>query len=163
MALVTWLVAAFLGLELLLVWLRGGGGQPGRSHVRPAVMLGHAAAAVAAVALLVAYLLADRPDRLAWTTVAVTLTASLLGAAMYIPWWLRRRRGLQARAAQAARAAELVAAGGAPPPQPAPPEAGPADVLPVERRYPNRIVLAHGFAADLTLALVLLVALGLDR
>jgi hypothetical protein len=158
MALVTWLVAAVLGLTLLRIWVQGGGGQPGRSHVRVSVMLGHSGGAVAAVALLVAYLLVDRPDRLAWTTVAVTLTTSLLGAVMYIPWWWRRRRGLQARAS---RTAELVAAGGSPLPRPASPSAGPSDVLPVERRYPNRIVLAHGLVADLTLALVVLVALNL--
>ena len=158
MALVTWFLAAYFGLKLLLIWLRGGGRQPGRSHVRPSVIFGHTAAAVAGLGLLVSFLLADRSTRLAWTAFAVTTTASLLGAAMYLPWWLRRRRGLKARAA---RAAELVAAGGAPLPDRARPEPGAtADVLPVERRYPNRVVLTHGFLADLTLALILLTALG---
>ena len=160
MAVVTWFLAAYFGLKLFLIWLRGGGGQPGRSHVRPSVILGHAAAAVAGLGLLVAYLIADGPTRLAWTTFALIITSSLLGATMYLPWYLRRRRGLKARAA---RAAELVAAGGAPlPPRlPARPEPGAtADVLPVERRYPNRVVLAHGLLADLTLYLVLLTALG---
>jgi hypothetical protein len=52
MALVTWLVAAVLGLKLLRIWVQGGGGHPGRSHVRLSVMFGHIGGAVAAVALL---------------------------------------------------------------------------------------------------------------
>jgi hypothetical protein len=156
-ALVTWLVAGLLGLNLLLVWLRGDGARAGRSHMRPAVLYGHTAFALAVPVLLVAYLLADRPGRLAWTTVAVTTTASILGAVLFLPWWLRRRRGLKARAAARAEAA-LVPAGAPAGRSPAPP-GPPADVLPVERRFSSRVVFTHGFVADLTLALIVLVAL----
>jgi hypothetical protein len=160
MALVTWLVAALLGLNLFLVWLRGDGARAGRSHLRPTVLFGHIAAALAVPVLLVAHLLGDGPAWLAWTMTAVTLSASLLGAVMYIPWWFRRRRALKARAA--ARASTVLVAAGAtgattdkgPAARPEP-----ADVLPVERRFSNRVVLAHGLTADLTLALVVLTAL----
>lgn len=43
MALVTWLVASLLGLNLLLIWLKGGGDRRGRSHMRPPVLFGGAA------------------------------------------------------------------------------------------------------------------------
>jgi hypothetical protein len=153
MAIVAWLAAGLLGLNLLLIWLKGGGLRSGRSHLRPSVVFAHVMIAVAGLALLVAYLLNGRPTWLAWATVAVIVTSSILGAVMYISWWRGRRQALRARAAA------LAAAGGAVVPRPAPSGAV-DDILPVERRFSSRVVLAHGLVADLTLALVLLVALG---
>jgi hypothetical protein len=143
-ALVTWLVAGLLGLNLLLIWLRGDGARAGRSHLRPTVLFGHVALGLAVPVLLVAYLLADRPAGLGGTTAAVPLPASVIGAVMFSPWWLRLRRSLKARA-----------------PRPAPPASPGADVLPVERRFSLRVVVAHGLVADLTLVLVVLAALNL--
>ena len=170
MALVTWPVAALLGLSLLLVWLRGDGARAGRSHIRPVVLFSHVALGVVVPGLVVAYLLGDRPAWLGWTMAAVTVTTSIIGAVMYIPWWFRRRRGLKARAAARASADLVTAgataatgatgtAGGGTGPGPVP-SAPPVDVLPVERRFSPRVVLAHGLVSDLTLALVLLAALG---
>src|SRR3954449_3743067 len=107
MALITGVIAALLGLKLLLIWLSGEGTGPRRSHIGPALMFGHAGFAVAGLLLVLVYLIADEPSSLAWTATVVTLTASLLGAAMYIPWWLRRRRAIRARTAGSTSAAPV--------------------------------------------------------
>jgi hypothetical protein len=168
MAVATWLLAGALGLKLLLIWVRGGGTGPRRSHIRPALIFGHAAFAVAGLLLVIAYLLSGEPDWLAWTATVMILTASLLGAAMYIPWWRRRRQAIKSRTAErvattasrpitspAARSRTTPATGAAPSP------AGATSDLPVERHFPVRVVIVHGLIADLTLALVLLTALGI--
>jgi hypothetical protein len=168
MAVAPWLLAGALGLKLLLIWVRGGGTGPRRSHIRPALIFGHAAFAVAGLLLVIAYLLSGEPDWLAWTATVMILTASLLGAAMYIPWWRRRRQAIKSRTAErvattasrpitspAARSRTTPATGAAPSP------AGATSDLPVERHFPVRVVIVHGLIADLTLALVLLTALGI--
>jgi hypothetical protein len=169
MAVVTWLLAGALGLKLLLIWIRGGGTGPRRSHIRPALIFGHAAFAVAGLLLVVAYLLSGEPDWLAWSATVVILTASLLGAAMYIPWWRRRRQAIKSRTAErvattasrpitspATRSRTSPATGAT-----THPAAGGTSDLPVERHFPVRVVIVHGLIADLTLALVLLTALGI--
>lgn len=102
-------------------------------------MFGHIATAVSGLTLVIAYLIGGDPTWLAWTAAVVLLAASLLGAAMFIPWWLRRRAGVRSRTADS------------------------ASRLPVERHFPLRVVIVHGLVADFTLALVLLVALGVGR
>jgi hypothetical protein len=158
-ALITGVIAGFLGLNLLVIWFKRGGTTAGRSHIRPSLMFGHAAAAVAGLALVIAYLVGGEPTWLAWTASVVILTASLLGAAMFIPWWLQRRRAIKSRTAegigaaapQIAQSTSIQAAGST--------AAGSASDLPVERKFPVRLVIIHGLVADLTLALVLLTAL----
>lgn len=166
MALVTWAIAGLLGLNLLLIWIRGGDTGPRQSHIRPALIFAHTAFAVAGLLLVIAYLIGGEPDWLAWTATVVILVASLLGAAMFIPWWLRRRRAIKSRAAEriatpadrpaGATTSHTTAATSSPATSHA---AGATSDLPVERHFPVRVVIVHGLIADLTLALVLLTAL----
>jgi hypothetical protein len=134
-ALATGLLAALLGSRLLAVWLRSGGNSPGRSHIRRPVIYGHLAIGLAGLALWIAYLASGTPTWLAWTVWAVILVASNIGAAMFIPWWRRRRK-----AATITR--------------------GTATALPAERHFPLPAVIVHGVLADVSLVLVLLTALG---
>jgi hypothetical protein len=44
--------------------------------------------------LVVIHLVAGHDPRLGWTAVVLLLTASLLGATMFLPWWSRGCKGL---------------------------------------------------------------------
>jgi hypothetical protein len=74
--------------------------------MRPPVLLGHLGTAVAGMVLLVAYLAAGRPG---WTTTAVILTASCLGAVTMLPYWWRRRQALRACSQTPAYSGRLLA------------------------------------------------------
>ena len=92
-ALVTGVSAVFVGSLLLRTWLRHGGAS-GTSHFRRIQILGHAAVGILGVVLVVVHLAAGRDPRWGWTAVVVLLTAGLLGATMFLPWWRRGRKGL---------------------------------------------------------------------
>ena len=92
-ALVTGVSAVFVGSLLLRTWLRHGGAS-GTSHFRRIQILGHAAVGILGVVLVVVHLAAGRDPRWGWTAVVVLLTAGLLGARMFLPWWRRGRKGL---------------------------------------------------------------------
>ena len=92
-ALVTGASAVFFGSLLLRTWLRRGGAS-GTSHFRRLQIFGHAAVGILAVVLVVVHLAVGRDPRWGWTAVVLLLTASLLGATMFLPWWSRGRKGL---------------------------------------------------------------------
>ena len=91
--LVTGVSAGFVGPLLLRIWRRHGGAS-GTSHFRRIQILGHAAVGILGVVLVVVHLAASRDPRWGWTAVVVLLTAGLLGATMFLPWWRRGRKGL---------------------------------------------------------------------
>jgi hypothetical protein len=92
-ALVSGVSAVFVGSLLLRTWLRHSGAS-GTSHFRRIQILGHAAVGILGVVLVVVHLAAGRDPRWGWTAVVVLLTAGLLGATMFLPWWWRGRKGL---------------------------------------------------------------------
>jgi hypothetical protein len=142
-ALVIWLGTAAGGLYLLAIWLieYDRDYQATKATRLPIPVIGtHALLAVAGLAVWSAYVLLDS-DRLAWTAVAILGCVAALGVVMARRWFRSRR------------AATAGAAPGGPPgsaPEPVPPE----------RHFPLPVVLGHGIFAVVTIALVLLTALG---
>ena len=128
-ALVTGASALFFGSLLLRTWLRHGG-TSGNSHFRRLQILGHGAVGILAVVVLVIHLAAGRDPRWGWAAVVLLLTASLLGATMWLPWWSRGRRGLYG-------------------------DNDPAGFYPAEDHFRTRTVLTHGGLADLTWILLI--------
>jgi hypothetical protein len=128
-ALVTAASAIFFGSLLLRTWLSHGGAF-GTSHFRPFQILGHAAVGILAVISLIIHLAAGSDPRWGWTAVVLLLTASLLGATMFLPWWLRGRKGLYG-------------------------DNDPAGFYPAEDRFRMRTVQTHGVLADLTWVLLI--------
>ncbi len=131
-ALVTGASAIFFGSLLLRTWLRHGG-VSGTSHFRPFQILGHAAVGILAVVSVIIHLAAGRDPRWGWTAVVLLVTAGLLGATMFLPWWWRGRKGLYG-------------------------DNDPAGYYPAEDHFPMRTVKTHGALADLTWV-VLIIAL----
>ena len=127
-ALVTGVSAVFVGSLLLRTWLRHGGAS-GTSHFRRIQILGHAAVGILGVVLVVVHLAAGRDPRWGWTAVVVLLTAGLLGATMFLPWWRRGRKGLY------------------------------GDNDPAEDHFRMRTVQTHGGLADLTWVLLIIALL----
>ena len=132
-ALVTGVSAVFAGSLLLRTWFRHGGAS-GASHFRRIQILGHAAIGMLGVVVVVVHLAAGRDPRWGWTAVVVLLTASTLGATMFLPWWSRGRKGLYG-------------------------DHDPAGFYPAEDRFPMRTVQTHGGLADLTWILLIIALL----
>jgi hypothetical protein len=130
---VTGASAVFFGSLLLRTWLRHGGAS-GTSHFRPFQILGHAAVGILAVVSVIIHLAADRDPRWGWTAVVLLLTAGLLGATMFLPWWSRGRKGLYG-------------------------DNDPAGFYPAEDRFRMRTVFIHGGLADLTWVLLIIALL----
>jgi hypothetical protein len=130
---VTGASAVFFGSLLLRTWLRHGGAS-GTSHFRRIQIVGHAAVGILAVVLVVIHLVARHNPRLGWTAVVLLLTASLLGATMFLPWWSRGRKELY---------------GGH----------DPAGFYPAEDHFRMRTVYTHGGLADLTWILLIIALL----
>jgi hypothetical protein len=125
--------AVVFGSVLLRTWLRHGGAS-GTSHFRRLQIFGHAAVGIIAVVLVAIYLAAGKNPRWGWAAVALLLTAGLLGATMFLPWWRRGRKGLY---------------GGN----------DPAGFYPAEDHFGMRTVYAHGGLADLTWILLIVALL----
>jgi hypothetical protein len=132
-ALVTGASAIVFGSLLLRTWLRHGGAS-GTSHFRPFQILGHAAVGILAVVSVIIHLAAGRDPRWGWTAVVLLLTAGLLGATMFLPWWSRGRKGLYG-------------------------DNDPAGFYPAEDRFRMRTVFIHGGLADLTWVLLIIALL----
>jgi hypothetical protein len=132
-ALVTGASAIFFGSLLLRTRLRHGGAS-GTSHFRPFQILGHAAVGILAVVSLIIHLAAGCDPRSGWTAVVLLLTAGLLGATMFLPWWLRGRKGLYG-------------------------DNDPAGFYPAEDHLRMRTVQTHGVLADLTWVLLIIALL----
>ena len=127
-ALVTGASTIFFGSLLLRTWLRHGG-VSGNSHFRPFQILSHVAVGILAIVAVIIHLAADRDPRWGWTAVVLLVTAGLLGATMFLPWWRRGRRGLYG-------------------------DNDPAGFYPAEDHFRMRVVQTHGALADLTWVLL---------
>jgi hypothetical protein len=140
-ALISWLVTASGGLYLLVIWLienDTGSRYVMASRLPLPVISGHALLAMAGLAVWSVYLLTDR-TALAWAAAATLAVVALLGLAMVARWIgvYRAPAGPDRRAAGEDRL-----------------------TVPAERNFPALVVLGHGVLAASTIALVLLVALG---
>ena len=144
-ALITWLITAFGGLYLLIVWLieydvSAPGGAV--SRLPRTVISGHVLLATAGLVVWIIYLIEDR-DILAWIALSTLCAVALLGLTLLGRWIVVRR----------ALTAAVRASGGE----------GPATAradTPAEGLFPVPIVLGHGLLAGTTLTLVLLTVLG---
>ena len=132
-ALVTGASAIFFGSLLLRTWLRHGGAS-GTSHFRPLQILSHAAVGILAVVSVIIHIAAGRDPRWGWTAVVLLLTAGLVGATMFLPWWWRGRKGLYG-------------------------DNDPAGFYPAEDYFGMRTVFIHGGLADLTWVLLIIALL----
>lgn len=146
-ALITWLITAFAGLYLLVVWLieydvRAPGGAA--SRLPRTVVTGHVLLATSGLIVWIAYLIEDK-DMLAWIALSTLCAVALLGLTMLGRWILVRRAlstALRARAREDQTAVRQAVA------------------MPAEGHFPIPIVFGHGVLAVSTLALVLLTVLG---
>jgi hypothetical protein len=133
-ALVTWLLAALVGIYLLRTWIVNGGlrtrteDQP--SRFKPILIFGHGGLAASGLAVWIAYFFVGAP--LAWVAVAVLVPVAGLGFTMF-GLWLRARAKVRGRHAYVPRHA-------------------------AEDNFPPPAVLAHGFFAVATVVLALLTA-----
>ena len=87
-ALITWIITAFGGLYMLVVWLiENDVTGPGAvaSRLPAPVVFSHLTLAVTGLSVWVAYLLLDR-EALAWTACAILAGIILLGWAMFARW-----------------------------------------------------------------------------
>jgi manganese efflux pump family protein len=134
--LVTWILAALVGIYLLRTWLVNGGlrarrrGQP--SRFAPALILGHGSLAATGLAVWVAYLVIDLAP-LAWAALAILAPVAALGATMF-GLWIRAGHG-QPRGRHSYRPRHAA-----------------------EDHFPPPAVLGHGVFALSTVVLVLLTA-----
>jgi len=152
--LITWILAAGLGLYLLAIWLIEYDKDfqaAAATRLPPPVLAGHVLVAAGGLALWTSYLIWD-VNSLAWYSVIALVLAATLGLTMAIRWisvYRAKRAGEQL-------AARFIAAptGGHGYP------VSRADVGPPERNFPLPVVITHGIFAVLTLTLVLLTALG---
>jgi hypothetical protein len=157
-ALATWIVAAGGGLYLLSIWLieyDKDFQSAAATRLPPAVLAAHVLLAGGGLAVWIAYLI-DDSYRLAWTAAAALVLAATLGLVMAVRWVGVYRAG-RAAARQSRGRAHLTLVT----------ESSPVAVLerapelgPPERNFPLPVVVAHGAFAGVTLALVLLTALG---
>lgn len=136
-ALVTWILAASVGLYLLRTWIANGGLRRDHgerpSRFRPQLILGHGGLAASGLAVWISYLVVGG-DRVAWSAFTILLPTAGLGSTMF-GLWLRsgraRRRGRHAYTPRHA----------------------------AEDHFPPPAVLGHGLFALATVVLVLLSAL----
>jgi hypothetical protein len=144
-ALITWLVTATGGLYMFAVWLiehDGSTGGSAGSRLRAPVVFSHVTLAATGLVVWVFYLYSDR-IRLVWAAFLILLPVAVLGFIMLTRWIPVHRA---ANASAAARAGS-----------------GPADTIgPPERNFPVPVVVAHGFFAVVTIALVALAAFGVS-
>ena len=135
--LLTWVVAALVGIYLLGTWIAHGGlrrrSQVQPSRFAPSLILGHGGLAACGLAVWIGYL-AIGTHALAWAAFGILMPVALLGATMF-GLWLRAGHGRPTgRHAYVPRHA-------------------------AEDHFPPPAVLGHGFFAVATVVLVLLVAL----
>jgi hypothetical protein len=145
-ALIGWLATAGGGLYLLAVWLieYDRDYQATAATRLPVPVIGtHALLATAGLVVWSAYLLLG-DQVLAWTAVVILACVAALGAAMAMRWF-RTYRSTRQRSRGAAA-----------------PSPGQRGVAP-ERNFPLPIVIGHGLLAAVTIVLVLLTALGVNR
>jgi hypothetical protein len=140
-ALVTWLLTAAGGFYMLGTWIAAGGARrPRTSHFPPGLIFGHSGLAAVGLVLWIIYLIAGT-GALAWTAFGLLVPVALLGFVMLLRWLPTYR-------------AQAVPATGGPVTRVASHQASP------ERHFPVPVVIAHGLFAVVTVALVLLTALG---
>lgn len=135
--LVTWVLAALLGVFLLRTWLAHGGlrrkARAGSSRFAPPLIFGHGGLAASGLAVWIAYLVVDiRP--LAWAALVILVAVATLGSTMFGLWLRSGRLSRHGRHVYVARHA-------------------------AEDHFPPPAVLAHGTFAVGTVVLVLLSAL----
>jgi len=156
LALIAWFVTALGGLYMLAIWLIENDATDQRnstSRLPLPVIVGHITLAVSGLAVWVAYLVLDRPD-LAWTAVGILGGIALLGFAMFARWIpVYRHADPVTEPARVPVGAGLAPASGM--------AVMVIDDGPAEGNFPLFIVVAHGTFAVLTVALVLLSALGI--
>lgn len=129
-----WMATVFVGLLLLVIWLM----EYDREYQSAAttrlpvpVISAHALLGMGGLIMWGGYLLADE-ERLAWATVAVLVTAALLGLIMAARW-VRVYRAFAD-------------------PDPSPTR---AITVPPERKFPLPVVVSHGILAVTTIVLVM--------
>ena len=109
-----------------------------QTHMSPGIVFAQymllTAVGILAVVSLIIHLAAGRDPRWGWTAVVLLLTAGLLGATMFLPWWLRGRKGLYG-------------------------DNDPAGFYPAEDHLRMRTVQTHGVLADLTWVLLIIALL----
>jgi hypothetical protein len=153
--LITWILAASLGLYLLAIWLieYDRDFQTAAATRLPVpVLTSHVLVAGGGLLLWIGYLIWDS-ERLAWYSVIALVLAATLGLTMAIRWISVYRAKRAADRTAAIYLATAVIAGGNG-------YGGATDPGPPERNFPLSVVIAHGIFAVTTLTLVLLTALG---
>jgi hypothetical protein len=144
-ALIAWIITAFAGLYLLVIWLiEYDVSAPGGaiSRLPRTVITGHVLLATSGLVVWIVYLIADR-GVLAWVALSILGVVALLGLTM-LGRWIVVRRALTA-AVRASTSEDQAAARAA---------------TPAEGLFPVPIVLGHGLFAGATVTLVLLTVLG---
>lgn len=144
-ALIAWIITAFAGLYLLVIWLiEYDVSAPGGaiSRLPRTVITGHVLLATSGLVVWIVYLIADR-GVLAWVALSMLGVVALLGLTM-LGRWIVVRRALTA-AVRASTSEDQAAARAA---------------APAEGLFPVPIVLGHGLLAGVTVTLVLLTVLG---
>ena len=165
LALAAWIATAGVGLYLLSIWLieyDKDFHSVAATRLPPAVLASHVTLAGGGLLVWIGYLVLDA-DRLAWTAAAALALAATLGLVMAVRWFGVYREGREAaRARGPAEHLTLVSEDG-----PASRNRGVAVLAPTthlgppERNFPLPVVIAHGTFAAITIALVLLTALGI--
>jgi manganese efflux pump family protein len=89
-ALVAWLLTAFGGATMLVLWLRHGGASQ-HEGIRAPRLLAHATLAVLGLAFWIAFLVSEE-SALAWAAVGLLLVVGLIGATMFASWIGGRNR-----------------------------------------------------------------------
>jgi hypothetical protein len=151
LALSAWILTASLGLYMLTTWLiedDGNAGRRGYRHLRAPVVFSHAGLALGGLIIYVLYLYVDN-DHLAWVALIILAAVATLGLIMFTRWVPVHRLDKDLASTAAQQAANR--SGAAP---------GSIDPPPAEHTFPLQVVVLHGIFAILTIALVLLIALG---
>jgi hypothetical protein len=142
-ALATWITAAAGGLYLVSIWLIEYDKEfqaAAATRLPPVVLVSHVTLAGGGLIIWAGYLVFDA-DNLIWVAVLALLLAAMLGSFMAVRWVSVYRESKELRL-QAAADGRSIGAG------------------PPERNFPLPVVIGHGVFAFTTIALVLLVALG---
>jgi hypothetical protein len=153
-ALVTWFITVGGGLYLLTIWLIEYDSEfqsAAATRLPVPVISAHALLAISGLAVWALYLLTDIP-RLAWAATFILGAVAVLGLTMAVRWVGVYR----VHAAPSAAPVMATVAAGAPRPV----GVGGSVTVPPERHFPVPVVIGHGIFAVVTIALVLLTALG---